>query len=619
MRRVTGVLTLLACLAVPAPVLADHPPVETGTFGAIHKDGFGKGPTEFDYTLKQGDRTIDVRPTRLGAVGDGDRVAVEGREEDGTVVGEVTRRGPEPSVWHGERQMAVVLLNWQDNPAEPWTEEQVREAIFTGPASMNAFYKAETYDKISFAGDVLGWYTLDAPSAGCDFNNWTWKATTAAQEGGTPLDAYTHVMFIFPPNPDCGWGGLGVVGGGWSWINGTLDTYVTAHEMGHNLGLHHANGLSCTSGGNPVSFSDTCVNQEYNDPLDVMGSSRRHSHGWHLERLGVLAPSNVKTITQSGTYTMRSALEPTTEPTTLRIPRTRDAGGAVLDYWYLEMRESGGVFETYNPLDPLYGGLSIRLNDDPSQTIQSRLIDGNPVNNGWNHWDAPFRAGSTFTDGDIEVGVTSVTADEATVAITVPPPPPDTQAPTAPTGLTAARTSKGANLSWTASSDNTGVTSYVVFRDGVQIGSTTQTSYSDAAAAPGAHAYAVAAEDAAHNRSALSAPATVIVPRPAAAPAARPAAPRPARPRADRSAPRLEVTRRRDRRRRIVIRARAFDPGGVARVELLIDGRRRKSARGGSLRYVWNGRRARRGRHPAVVRATDSSGNRTSTAFRLRR
>ncbi|MFE9815309.1 glycoside hydrolase family 6 protein [Streptomyces sp. NPDC005773] len=82
----------------------------------------------------------------------------------------------------------------------------------------------------------------------------------------------------------------------------------------------------------------------------------------------------------------------------------------------------------------------------------------------------------------------------------------DTQAPTAPTGVTVtAKTSGSVSLSWTASTDNTGVTGYDVFRDGVKVGSSTTTSYTDSGlSASTAYSYTVKAKDAAGNVSAAS-------------------------------------------------------------------------------------------------------------------
>ncbi|TYP71890.1 beta-fructofuranosidase [Paenibacillus methanolicus] len=82
----------------------------------------------------------------------------------------------------------------------------------------------------------------------------------------------------------------------------------------------------------------------------------------------------------------------------------------------------------------------------------------------------------------------------------------DTQAPTAPANLQApSKTSNSVTLSWGASSDNVGVTGYVIFRNGTQVGTSTTTGYTDTGlTANTAYAYTVKASDAAGNLSAAS-------------------------------------------------------------------------------------------------------------------
>jgi len=82
----------------------------------------------------------------------------------------------------------------------------------------------------------------------------------------------------------------------------------------------------------------------------------------------------------------------------------------------------------------------------------------------------------------------------------------DTIPPTVPGGLAAAVASVQINLSWTAATDNVGVSGYKVFRDGVQIATTSSLTYADAGLLPlTVYGYTVAAFDAAGNNSAQSA------------------------------------------------------------------------------------------------------------------
>src|SRR5882762_2708998 len=87
----------------------------------------------------------------------------------------------------------------------------------------------------------------------------------------------------------------------------------------------------------------------------------------------------------------------------------------------------------------------------------------------------------------------------------------DTTPPSPPASLTAAAMGPtGANLSWSASSDNFGVTAYIVRRNGVQVATPVSTSYVDTGLSPAAtYSYAVAARDAAGNMSPDSASVSI--------------------------------------------------------------------------------------------------------------
>jgi chitodextrinase len=100
----------------------------------------------------------------------------------------------------------------------------------------------------------------------------------------------------------------------------------------------------------------------------------------------------------------------------------------------------------------------------------------------------------------------NASAPSAPLSVTTPAAP-DTTAPTTPTGLTAsAITSTSLTLSWSAATDNVGVSGYSVFRNGVRIANVSTTSYSDTGlVAATTYSYTIAAYDAAGNASALSA------------------------------------------------------------------------------------------------------------------
>lgn len=89
-----------------------------------------------------------------------------------------------------------------------------------------------------------------------------------------------------------------------------------------------------------------------------------------------------------------------------------------------------------------------------------------------------------------------------------PPDPPviDTQSPTIPANLQAtASAANQINLKWDASTDNVGVTGYVVYRAGTNVGTTATSSFSDSGLAPSTeYCYTVLAYDNAGNKSGTS-------------------------------------------------------------------------------------------------------------------
>ena len=88
----------------------------------------------------------------------------------------------------------------------------------------------------------------------------------------------------------------------------------------------------------------------------------------------------------------------------------------------------------------------------------------------------------------------------------------DSEAPIVPANLAAsATTATSTTLTWSASTDNVGVTGYRIYRNGTQVGTTTATTYTDTGLTTGTtYSYQVVAYDAAGNVSGYSAALSVI-------------------------------------------------------------------------------------------------------------
>lgn len=140
--------------------------------------------------------------------------------------------------------------------------------------------------------------------------------------------------------------------------------------------------------------------------------------------------------------------------------------------------------------------------------------------------DTGAAAYQTFTEVFTAAAAEVVAADPSltnevgslTQQITAPPAEPDFSDVTAPsvtTGLTAITyalnsTTSAVVLSWNPSTDNIAVAGYDIYRDAAKVGTSTTTSFTDAAVPPNVtYAYTVVAFDAAGNFAAASAPLSV--------------------------------------------------------------------------------------------------------------
>ena len=514
-----GLRVIAVCLAGAAILGLCSPAsaaiTRSGTLRAVVIDNFRTEESTTRYTLKAGQTRIPLKPTAVAAES-GERVVVTGEMRDGRLVGEV--RGTESEV-AGQAltlgtpsKVAVILFTLPGDGAHSWSQELARSRIFTASNSVSAFYEEESYGQISLTGklhgdgDVFGPFNLSGSQVGCPFGDWDDEADEAAEDTGADLTGYDHFVYIFPLKSACQWSGIAELGGSRININGnffdTTAKAVVAHEFGHNFGLLHAGSWTCTSGGIRVQISDTCTIAEYGDPFDTMGNiGYRHNNGWNLDKLGLLVPQNVETVSVSGIYSLRSALAPTTEPTVLRIPRAyAAASNDVTSWYYLEIRQAGGTFE--NVSDASTTGVSVRATAE-FNSPETLLLDANPATSGFS--DAPLKVGQTLDGGPVQIKTLSAGGGQAFVEIEV-----DTEPPSPPV-LQATVSADGVRLSW-VSTDNVGVERYFVYRDGKVVTTLSTSSFLDRWAPVGDHDYVVVARDESRNESEPSEPLTVTVP-----------------------------------------------------------------------------------------------------------
>jgi hypothetical protein len=474
------IAVLALCLSVSASVAAAHSDV--GRTSVVDNFGIGRSRTE----------TTGVKPSLLGTDTAQSALAAATPAEE------------------GPRKVAVLLMNVPGGFGGTWSPEETRSKVFTATDSANAFYKEESYGEISLTGklrsdgDVFGWYTLSPRSGGCPYEEWDDEADHLAEAAGVDLSGYQHVIYVSTLQLSCDWSGIAGLGGSWVNINGNTAPGVIAHELGHNLGLEHAGSWTCTEGGVRVQISNTCTTSEYGDPFDTMGNAaaNRHNSGWNLAKLGILGPQNIETVTESGDYSIRAASSPSNEPTVLRIARTRTPSHFVTSWYYLEIRQAGGVFEGSS--DAAMTGVSIRATAVEGTSPETLLLDANPSTATFA--DAPLQPGEVFDGGRVQIKTLSAGAGRANVEVEL-----NTQPPATPADLHATVGAEGVQLDWN-DTDSAEVDRYLVYRDGELVGSEINRSFLDFRPPAGEHEYVVVAEDEEENQSAPSAPLKVTVP-----------------------------------------------------------------------------------------------------------
>ncbi|MFA6161789.1 MAG: endo alpha-1,4 polygalactosaminidase, partial [Patescibacteria group bacterium] len=270
--------------------------------------------------------------------------------------------------------------------------------------------------------------------------------------------------------------------GGYNWWNVNFDTGVDGWVVENYLGKYVAPA--------PVAPTVTLTVS----PVSITaGTSATLS--W--------SSTNATACTASGSWTGTkavsgtSAVTPTATATyTLACTGT---GGSVSKSVTVTVTPVSTKFSLNDRIQVSSGPLNVRATAATTGTllgtqatgVLGTVIGGPTASGGYNWWNVNF-----------DTGVDGWVAEDYLVKYVAPPA--DTTAPTVPTNLTATViSSTQINLSWTASTDNTAVTGYKIFRNGTQITTVTGTTYqSTGLTASTAYTYTVASYDAVGNTSA---------------------------------------------------------------------------------------------------------------------
>ena len=316
----------------------------------------------------------------------------------------------------GEQRTLVMLVNFADNTSQPWSRDEVNQAIF---GTMSAFISENSYGATWVTGDVTDWFTISLSSSVCDVSTLASQAQQAAQAAGWTPGNYSRWIYAFPHNV-CGFGGASYIGGSpsQSWLNGDVSLRFAGHEFGHGLGLWHSHSMDCGA----IVIGPSCTTNEYGDVLDIMGtSSSGHYDAFQKERLGWLgsAASPITTVLTDSTYTLEAYEIAGSAPKALKILKSTDPSTGQRTWYYVESRQAIGFDAALAAQIPnVTAGVMIHTGSESSGD-SSYLLDMTPESASWDWRDAALVVGQSFNDPEAGVTITTEWVTGTGAAVTV--------------------------------------------------------------------------------------------------------------------------------------------------------------------------------------------------------
>ena len=309
------------------------------------------------------------------------------------------------SSWtEGAKTVLIIRVDTPDRPGEPVDHYNnpltVARAQSLFSNEVGPFYANNSYNKTSLSATVTPVLRLPQTqtyyTTGSNYNVMLSDARAVARVAGFDTDSYSLDIVAFSYSSRLGWAGIAAVGGKANMLNGAFYLPETAHELGHNYGLMHANFWRTTDG----TPNGVGSNVEYGDCYDNMGACyngdiTRHFNVRYKHQLNWLTDADVQTVTSSGTY--RIYAHDSLQQNGSRALKI--AKGTTKNYWVEFRQLMGGNAQN---------GALIRWENSQGYP-ETQLLDMNP-STAWNRFpsDEPLGIGQSFYDSVNQIKITVV-------------------------------------------------------------------------------------------------------------------------------------------------------------------------------------------------------------------
>ena len=317
-----------------------------------------------------------------------------------------------------DRRLLIVPVQWAGSPFSAARSATLNTTV----TALKTWWSS-----VSLGVETLTVNTLpvqDIPvDTTCDYMTLNRVALAISQKFGV-ASWFTNISLVLPDENECWWGGLGMMPGEMTWMN-SIDVGVFAHELGHNMGLPHANGCI---GSTTVSLIQKCQHNEYGDPTDVMGYGEDvfGYNAAYLRQLGWISDTKIQTWTGGSVNVTLSALRNASGATrAVRIPTgTAFSEQGPGEYWIQYRNESSfwprsGVYMNLIPTTAHITNAASNISSTNSWGLGlfTWLCDLTP--NAEMDADFEFVVGKKWHDplGRFSITVTAVSATSATVNI----------------------------------------------------------------------------------------------------------------------------------------------------------------------------------------------------------